>query len=41
MIEDCKVVNENYKNQKKNTKEKENWIDIDEIKYFICSERSK
>jgi integrase len=32
MIEDCKVVNENYKNQKKNTKEKENWIDIDEIK---------
>ena len=32
MIEDCKVVNDNYKNQKKDTKERDNWISIDEIK---------
>ncbi len=32
MIDDCKVVNENYKNQKKSTKEKENWISKDLIK---------
>jgi len=31
MIDDCKVVNENYKNQKKSTKEKENWISKDLI----------
>jgi hypothetical protein len=32
MILDCKVVNDEYKNQKKDTKEKDNWISIDEIK---------
>ena len=32
MIVDCKVVNDEYKNQKKDTKERDNWISIDEIK---------
>jgi hypothetical protein len=32
MINDCKIVNENYKNQKKDEKEKTNWMSINEIK---------
>ena len=31
MIEDCKVTNDNYKNQKMNAKEKENWINVEDI----------
>ena len=31
MLVDCKEVNDNYKNQKMNNKQKENWIDVDEI----------
>jgi len=32
MLEDCKVTNDNYKSQKMNEKEKDNWIDIEHIK---------
>ena len=32
MINDCKVVNENYKNQKRSEKEEDNWISIDNIR---------
>jgi len=32
MIDDCKIVNNNYKNQKRSEKEEENWISIDDIK---------
>ena len=32
MIEDCGVVNAAYKDQKKSTKESENWIPIDKIR---------
>ena len=32
MIDDCKVVNDNYKKQQKSTKEQENWISVEEIK---------
>ena len=31
MLDDCKVVNENYKSQKMSDKEKENWIEVKEI----------
>ena len=31
MLADCKLVNDNYKNQKMDTKQKENWVDVDEI----------
>ena len=32
MIEDCKIVNDNYKNQVKSEKEEANWITTEEIK---------
>jgi hypothetical protein len=32
MIQDCKIVNDNYKKQQKNSKEKINWITTEEIK---------
>ena len=31
MLDDCKIVNDDYKKQQKDPKEKEGWIDIDEI----------
>ena len=32
MIDDCKTVNQSYKEQKKDVKEEENWISVEEIK---------
>ena len=32
MIQDCKIVNDNYKTQQKSSKEKINWINTEEIK---------
>ena len=32
MIQDCKIVNDNYKTQQKSSKEKINWITTEEIK---------
>jgi hypothetical protein len=32
MIEDCKIVNDAYKNQTKDAKQTENWVDIKEVK---------
>jgi len=32
MLDDCKTVNENYKEQKKSLSEKENWISVENIK---------
>ena len=32
MIDDCKIVNNQYKEQKKDTREQENWISVDEVK---------
>ena len=43
MIEDCKVVNDDYKNQKMNTKQQEAWISTDDIqaKYNELLEKVK
>jgi hypothetical protein len=32
MLKDCKEVNDNYRNQKRNTKQENNWISVEEIK---------